>query len=71
MIHARRDPTVLRWARNVVMTLDDHRFRDHPSEVVVIGSVNLDYVLRLERRPAPGETVSDAMLELHPGGEGS
>jgi ribokinase len=39
--------------------------------VVVVGSVNADYVLRLHHRPAPGETVGDAILELHPGGKGA
>jgi ribokinase len=39
--------------------------------VVVVGSVNVDYVLRLGHRPAPGETVSDGSLEIHPGGKGA
>jgi ribokinase len=39
--------------------------------IFVVGSINQDYVLRLERRPAPGETVTDAELELFPGGKGA
>ncbi len=39
--------------------------------VVVVGSVNTDYVLRVARRPDGGETVADAELELHPGGKGA
>lgn len=39
--------------------------------VFVVGSINQDYVLRLERRPAPGETVTDADLTLFPGGKGA
>jgi len=41
------------------------------SGVVIVGSINLDYVVSLRRRPDPGETVSDAVLELHPGGKGA
>lgn len=39
--------------------------------VFVVGSINQDYVLRLERRPRPGETVTDAELALFPGGKGA
>lgn len=39
--------------------------------VFVIGSINQDYVLRVEHRPAPGETVTDAALSLFPGGKGA
>src|SRR5215211_4165409 len=37
----------------------------------VLGSINQDFVLRLERRPRPGETVTGAELSLHPGGKGA
>src|SRR5919107_4125982 len=37
----------------------------------VLGSINQDFVLRLERRPEPGETVTDAELALFPGGKGA
>lgn len=39
--------------------------------VVVVGSINTDYVVRVERRPLPGESVADAALEIHPGGKGA
>jgi ribokinase len=32
------------------------------SEVFVVGSLNQDLVLKVERRPEPGETVTDAKL---------
>ena len=38
--------------------------------VVVVGSLNVDLVVGLERMPAPGETVMGATLERHPGGKG-
>ncbi len=40
-------------------------------KVFVVGSINQDFVLRVERRPEPGETVTDAELSLHPGGKGA
>lgn len=39
--------------------------------VFVVGSINQDFVLRVGRRPGPGETVTDAELSLHPGGKGA
>ena len=39
--------------------------------VCVVGSVNLDLVARCERLPRPGETVTDAVFERHPGGKGA
>ncbi len=39
--------------------------------VFVVGSINQDFVLKVHRRPEPGETVSDAELSLHPGGKGA
>jgi ribokinase len=38
--------------------------------VVVVGSVNVDLVVRGERLPAPGETVTGGTFERHPGGKG-
>jgi ribokinase len=38
--------------------------------VVVVGSVNVDLVVRGERLPAPGETVSGGTFERHHGGKG-
>jgi ribokinase len=42
-----------------------------PPEVVVVGSINLDLVAKVERMPRPGETVSGATLERIPGGKGA
>lgn len=39
--------------------------------VVVVGSVNLDLVARVERLPSPGETVGDATFARVPGGKGA
>jgi ribokinase len=39
--------------------------------IVVIGSVNLDLVARVERLPTPGETVTGAELSRFPGGKGA
>jgi ribokinase len=39
--------------------------------IVVVGSVNLDLVARLERLPRPGETVSGSTLARVPGGKGA
>ena len=41
------------------------------AEVFVVGSINQDFVLQVERRPEPGETVTDAELALFPGGKGA
>jgi ribokinase len=40
-------------------------------DVVVVGSVNADLVVGVERRPAPGETVLGSDLATHPGGKGA
>lgn len=39
--------------------------------VVVVGSVNLDIVARVDRLPLPGETVTGADLARYPGGKGA
>ena len=39
-------------------------------DVVVLGSANLDLVVRVARIPAPGETVLASRREYHPGGKG-
>lgn len=43
---------------------------EHP-QVVVLGSVNVDLVVTLERLPGPGETVSGGTLARHGGGKGA
>ena len=40
-------------------------------DVVVVGSVNADLVVRVDRRPEAGETVLGSDLEIHPGGKGA
>jgi ribokinase len=41
------------------------------AEVFIVGSINQDFVLKVERRPKPGETVTDAVLSTHNGGKGA
>jgi ribokinase len=41
------------------------------TDVFVLGSINQDFVLKVERRPQPGETVTDAELSTHNGGKGA
>jgi len=41
------------------------------SEIFVVGSLNADLVTRLERFPAPGETVAALDFAVHPGGKGA
>jgi ribokinase len=39
--------------------------------VVVVGSVNADYSVRIAHLPQPGETVTGGVLEILPGGKGA
>jgi ribokinase len=39
--------------------------------LAVVGSINLDLVVRVARLPRPGETLTQASLERHPGGKGA
>lgn len=39
--------------------------------LTVVGSVNLDLVLRVPKLPQPGETVTDGRFSRHPGGKGA
>ena len=39
--------------------------------IIVLGSVNLDFVASVERLPIPGETVTGARLARFPGGKGA
>jgi len=41
------------------------------AEVVVVGSLNADLVVRTGRRPAPGETVIGDSFDVLPGGKGA
>jgi ribokinase len=40
-------------------------------DIVVVGSINLDLVAKVERLPRPGETLTGATLERIPGGKGA
>ncbi|WP_312875970.1 ribokinase [Arthrobacter terrae] len=42
-----------------------------PSQVVVVGSINVDQVIRVNRHPRPGETLIGRSLVLLPGGKGA
>lgn len=42
-----------------------------PPSLTVVGSINLDLVVTVERLPRPGETVSGAALVRVPGGKGA
>lgn len=39
--------------------------------ILVVGSINLDFVATAQKLPAPGETVTGATLARHPGGKGA
>ncbi|HET9879227.1 MAG TPA: ribokinase [Candidatus Limnocylindria bacterium] len=39
--------------------------------VIVVGSINTDFVVLADRLPRPGETVLGGQLEVHPGGKGA
>ncbi|GAA1827408.1 PfkB family carbohydrate kinase [Agromyces salentinus] len=41
------------------------------ARVVVVGSINVDAILRVESHPKPGETVLARNLDLLPGGKGA
>lgn len=40
------------------------------TDLIVVGSANLDLVVTVDRRPAPGETVLGRSYAEHPGGKG-
>ena len=40
------------------------------NRIAVVGSLNIDLVVQLDRMPAAGETVFGTTLERHPGGKG-
>jgi ribokinase len=42
-----------------------------PARIVVVGSLNVDFVFSLERFPAPGETVVGNNFATYPGGKGA
>ena len=57
-----------------MLTRNCKRCKDVGSDlagVLVVGSINQDFTLKVERRPKPGETVTGAELVLSPGGKGA
>src|ERR1041385_8631771 len=45
--------------------------RDMNSPLVVIGSLNADFVIRVARFPVPGETLTGQEFRVFPGGKGA
>lgn len=45
--------------------------REQGGRVAVVGSANLDLVVRVERHPAPGETLLGSDYQRHAGGKGA
>src|SRR5579875_710275 len=41
------------------------------ARVGVVGAVNADYIVRVDRLPQPGETVGGGQLSVRPGGKGA
>ena len=41
------------------------------ADVFIVGSINQDFVLSVDRRPQPGETVTEAQLSKSSGGKGA
>jgi ribokinase len=42
-----------------------------PAHIVVLGSLNMDFVVKVEHLPAPGETVLGSNFQMIPGGKGA
>lgn len=42
-----------------------------PSRVLVVGSANVDYIVRVPRFPTPGQTILTSELSQHSGGKGA
>ncbi|MCA9286279.1 MAG: ribokinase, partial [Phycisphaerales bacterium] len=42
-----------------------------PCDIVVLGSLNMDLVMRLPRLPVPGTTTLGGVFAAHPGGKGA
>ena len=40
-------------------------------DVVVVGGINTDYLIRGEKLPAPGQTLEGEVLHQGPGGKGA
>jgi ribokinase len=44
---------------------------DSRTQVIVVGSINIDWTVRVERLPGPGETVTGDDLQIASGGKGA
>lgn len=42
-----------------------------PAQIVVLGSLNMDFVVKVDRLPAPGETALGSNFQMIPGGKGA
>ena len=40
-------------------------------DIIVLGSMNVDFVVRVKRRPAVGETIQGSEFSIFPGGKGA
>jgi ribokinase len=45
--------------------------RKHPGNIVVVGGANMDYLVRGQKLPKPGETVMGSEFQEAPGGKGA
>lgn len=50
---------------------DRNEAQSRPTRVCVVGSVNMDLVVRAPRIPTPGETIMGRSFETFPGGKGA
>ena len=39
-------------------------------KILVVGSLNMDFVINTDKMPVPGETVKGGMFKMGPGGKG-
>lgn len=51
--------------------MDGDATRRDPARVLVVGSVNVDFVITTQRLPRPGETVTGGSFSRHRGGKGA
>src|SRR5690554_1040532 len=55
-----------RWYAGILVDMS----HEHPGQVVVVGSANMDVVFTVERMPEAGETLIASDAARHPGGKG-
>jgi ribokinase len=66
-IHKSRVPVVAVWCK--LLTLEAALKQD--SRIVVVGSVNMDLVISVDRLPRAGETIAGGDMAFFPGGKGA